>query len=317
MDVVVAGSHGFIGSALVADLVARGYRVRRLVRPGSRRRGAPPASTAPLLGSPGTEPAGSTVDVPWNPSVGELSPAALEGAGAVVNLAGAGIGDRRWTPAYRREILRSRVTTSGLLARTLATLDAPGVLVQPTGIGAYGDRGDELLTEASSRGDDFLAGVVRAWEEATAPAAEAGIRVVHLRSGTVLAPRGGAIGRLLPLIRLGLGGPLGSGRQWWPWITLHDELAAIRFAIERPIAGPVNVVAPDLASNAQVIRELARAMHRPAVLQVPGIALRVAIGQFTEGLLASQRAEPAALRDAGFRWQHPTLDEAARSIAAG
>ena len=282
--------------------------------PGSRRRDAAPPSTAPE--SPAAD-AASTVDVLWDPSVGELSPAALEGAAAVVNLAGAGIGDRRWTPAYRREILRSRVTTAGLLATTLAALDAPGVLVQTTGIGAYGHRGDEVLTEASARGDDFLADVVRDWEAATEPAAEAGIRVAHLRSGIVLAPRGGAIGRLLPLIRLGLGGPLGSGRQWWPWITLPDELAVLRFAIEQPLAGPVNAVAPDLATNAALIRALAHALHRPAVLAVPRIALRVAVGQFTEGLLSSQRAEPTVLRDAGFRWQHPTLDEAARWVAAG
>lgn len=314
MDVVVAGSHGFIGSALVDDLVGRGHTVRRLVRPGSAARRRPP-STPP-------EPAGSVVDHTWDPRAGVLEPAALEGADAVVNLAGAGIGDRRWTSAYKREILRSRVSTSGLLARTLATLhpdggpDAP-VLVQPTGTGAYGDRGDEVLTETSSRGTDFLAEVVRAWEEATEPAVAAGIPVAHLRSGIVLAPHGGALGRLLPLVRLGLGGPLGPGSQWWPWITLTDELAAIRFAVERPLAGPVNVVAPGLATNAEVTRALARALHRPAVLAVPGFALRIGLGEFGEDLLRSQRAEPTVLRDAGFTWTCPTLEEAARWVAAG
>ncbi|WP_125777381.1 TIGR01777 family oxidoreductase [Antribacter gilvus] len=350
MDVVVAGSHGFIGSALVADLLARGHDVRRLVRPGSaaRRRSPAPAAGSPTAGSPaagstaaspaagstagspaaGSTAAGSTrgpgvvargtvVDLPWDPYAGDLSPAALEGADAVVNLAGAGIGDRRWTPAYRREILRSRVATTGLLARTLASLDEPGVLVQSTGIGAYGNRGDETLTETSSRGDDFLADVVKAWESAAEPAAEAGVRVAHLRSGIVLAPRGGALGRLLPLIRLGLGGPLGSGRQWWPWITLPDELAVFRYAIEHPLAGPVNTVAPDLATNAQVVRAVARALHRPAVLPVPRIALRVAVGQFADDLLRSQRAVPAVLEAAGFRWEHPTLESAARWVAEG
>lgn len=311
MDVVVAGSHGLIGSALVADLVARGDSVRRLVR-----RGADPS---PDDGGNGVRPGGDGAtsgvrEVPWDPRTGELHPAALEGADAVVNLAGAGIGDHRWTPAYKQTLVGSRTTTTSLIARTIARLDTRPVLVNASAIGAYGSRGDEVLTEASGRGDDFLAGLVEAWENATAPAAEAGARVVWLRSGLVLSPSGGALGKLLPILRLGLGGPLGSGRQWWSWITLTDELAAIRHVIGTDVHGPVNAVAPEPTTNRAVTRALAQALHRPAVLPVPRFALRIALGQFADDLVASQRVVPGVLARTSFAWTHATPQDAARWV---
>ncbi|WP_423463756.1 TIGR01777 family oxidoreductase [Promicromonospora sp. MS192] len=303
MDVVVAGSHGLIGAALVADLVARGDGVRRLVRRGA----APSADT--------TDTAPGVRDLEWDPRTGELDPATLEGADAVVNLAGAGIGDHRWTAAYKQTLVGSRTTTTSLLARTIARLDTPPVLVNGSAIGAYGDRGDEVLTEASGRGEDFLAGLVEAWENATAPAADAGGRVVWLRTGLVLAPSGGALGRLLPLLRLGVGGPLGSGRQWWSWITLADEVAAIRHVIgAQDVRGPVNAVAPEPTTNRSVTRALAQALHRPAVLPVPRFALRVAVGEFAGDLVASQRVVPGVLARTGFAWAHTSPQEAARWV---
>jgi uncharacterized protein (TIGR01777 family) len=251
----------------------------------------------------------------WDPRTGELDPAALEGADAVVNLAGAGIGDHRWTPAYKQTLLGSRTTTTSLLARTIARLDSRPVLVNSSAIGAYGSRGDEVLTEASGRGDDFLAGLVQAWENATSPASDAGARVVWLRSGVVFAPSGGALGKLLPILRLGLGGPLGSGRQWWSWITLTDEVAAIRHVIGTDVGGPVNAVAPEPTTNRAVVRALAQALHRPAVLPVPRFALRVALGQFADDLVASQRVVPGVLARTNFSWTHATPQDAARWVA--
>ena len=307
MDVVVAGSHGLIGSALVADLVARGHGVRRLVR-----RGAEPSDGAR---TPRDDPAEAGVrNELWDPRTGELDPAVLDGADAVVNLAGAGIGDHRWTPAYKQTLLGSRTTTTSLLARTIARLDTKPVLVNSSAIGAYGSRGDEVLTEASGRGDDFLANLVKAWENATAPAAEAGARVVWLRSGVVLAPSGGALGKLLPLLRLGVGGPLGSGRQWWSWISLTDEVAAIRHVIDADVRGPVNAVAPEPTTNRAMIRALAEALHRPAALAVPRFALRIALGQFADDLVASQRVVPGVLRRTNFTWTHASPQDAARWV---
>lgn len=323
MDVVVAGSHGLIGSALVADLVARGDSVRRLVRRGAEPSdgGAPPpgglSSTRPSATASPAAAAdeGLVREVLWDPRTGELDPEALAGADAVVNLAGAGIGDHRWTPAYKQTLLGSRTTTTSLLARTIARLDSPPVLVNSSAIGAYGSRGDEILTEASARGDDFLAGLVKAWENATSPASEAGARVVWLRSGVVLAPSGGALGKLLPLLRLGVGGPLGSGRQWWSWITLTDEVAAIRHVIGAgDVRGPVNAVAPEPTTNRTLTRALAQALHRPAVLAVPRVALRIAVGQFADDLVASQRAVPGVLSRTGFAWTHAEPQDAARWV---
>ncbi|GIG26358.1 TIGR01777 family oxidoreductase [Cellulomonas denverensis] len=293
MRVVIAGSSGLIGSALTELLRSEGAEVVRLVR---RSPGAPDERR-------------------WDPDRGELDPGALAGADVVVNVAGAGVGDKRLTTARKQVVLSSRTTGTALLARTMAGMDAPPpVLLQGSASGAYGDRGEEVLTEDSARGDTFLAGVVRAWEDAASPAvADPRIRVAFLRTGIVLTPGGGALGPLLPLLRLGLGGPLGSGRNYWAWITLTDEVRAIRHLMDVPVAGPVNLVA-DPARSVEVIRALAAELHRPAVLPVPGFALRLVLGEFADEILASQRIVPAVLDSCGFVHRHRDLGSAARAI---
>jgi len=288
MHVVVAGSQGFIGSALVPYLRSEGHEVRVLVRRAPR----------------------SPDEVGWDPDAHRLDPEALRSADAVVNLAGVNAGSRPLTAARKREVLSSRLRTTDLLATTLAGLDdRPRALLQASGIGAYGDRGDVELDEGEPLGTTFFADVVRQWEAATAPAEDGGVRVVHLRTGVVLGPHGGALGRLLPLLRLGLGGRLGSGRQFWPWITLTDEVRAIGHLLQVPVHGPVNLVA-HADRNADVIAALAHAMHRPAVVAVPAFALRTLLGDFSSEVLGSIRAVPAALDASGFRPAHPDLASA-------
>jgi uncharacterized protein (TIGR01777 family) len=190
------------------------------------------------------------------------------------------------------------------------------VLLQASGIGAYGDQGDAVLDETSPLGTSFFAGVVRDWEAAAEPAVAAGVRVAYLRSGIVLTPSGGAVARMLPFLRLGLGGPLGSGRQYWAWITLADEIHAIVHLLHADVRGPVNLSAPDPATNAEVTRELARALHRPALVPVPAVALRLLLGEFSSEVLGSIRAVPSVLTASAFRWQHPTVADAADWVAA-
>ncbi|GMA25661.1 hypothetical protein GCM10025864_34200 [Luteimicrobium album] len=294
--VVVAGSGGLIGSALVASMRADGVRVRRLVRPGSvRPSGADDGVTS----------------VPWDPDRGVLTAEALDGADVVVNLGGVGIGDRRWTRRYRALLRSSRLAGTGLLARELARhgVDAPA-LVQASAMGVYGDRGDEPLPETARRGDGFLADLVTDWEAATDPARDAGVRVVLLRTSLVLTPDGGALGRLLPLLRAGLGGPLGDGREIWSWITLEDHVRAIRHLAASGVHGPVNLASPDPVPNAELTRALGRALHRPAVLRVPAPALRLALGGFAGDILASARLVPRVLDADGFRWSQPRLADA-------
>ena len=257
----------------------------------------------------------------WDPAEGRIDPARLEGHDAVVHLAGAGIGDHRWTKGYKQEIRRSRVAGTDLLARTLAGLDTPpAVLASASGVNFYGDRGDEELTEEAPAGTGFLAGVVREWEAATAPASAAGIRVAHLRSGIVLSPRGGALRRQLTPFRLGLGGRIGSGRQYVSWIALDDAVAAIEHVLTTPsLSGPVNLVAPNPVTNAEFTRQLGKALNRPAVLAVPPAALKVVLGaeMVSELLLASMRVVPAALPRSGFSFTRPELGAAlARLLAA-
>jgi uncharacterized protein len=294
MRIVVAGSHGLIGTALVARLRADGHAVQRLVR----------------------RPAAGPGEVTWDPATGLLDPRALQGADAVVNLAGAGVGDKRLTEAYKQVVRTSRTSTTSLLARTIAGLDQrPPVLLQASGIGAYGDQGDDVLDETSPLGDTFFAGVVRDWEASAAPAAEAGARVAYLRTGIVLSPRGGALARMLPLLRAGVAGKLASGRQVWSWITLPDEIGAIVHLLHHDVSGPVNLTAPHPATNADVTRELARALHRPAVVPVPAAALRLVLGEFSSEVLGSIRALPTVLSGSGFTWQHPELGDAAAWVA--
>jgi uncharacterized protein len=294
VKVVVAGASGLIGTPLVRRWRAAGHDVVRLVRR---------EPTAPG-------------EVRWDPAAGVLDPAALAGADAAVDLAGAGVGDRRWTAAYRRTIVESRTRATATLARALAQQDRPpAVLLQASATGYYGDRGEDVLTESSSPAEEFLARVCVAWEAAAAPARAAGIRTVLLRTGLVLAAGGGAAGALLPLLRLGLGGPLGDGRAWWSWITLEDELRAIDHLLGADVSGPVNLVSPEPARNGDVIRAIAAAQHRPAALAVPGWALRAAVGPFAEEVLASRRVLPQVLQGAGFTFSHPDVDSAARWLA--
>lgn len=293
MEIVVAGSSGLIGTALVARLREEGHGVRRLVRREPR----------------------AADERRWDPDAGMLDPAALTGADAVVNLAGAGIGDHRLTPAYKQVVEQSRTRTTGLLARTVAAMpEPPRVLLQGSATGAYGYRGDVPVTEEEPYGTSYLAGVVRDWEEAAEPAlGRDDVRVTFLRTGIVLAPGGGALARLLPLLRLGLGGPLGGGDQYWSWITLEDEVRAILHLLDTPVPGAVNLVA-EPATNRQVVDALARELHRPALVRAPSWALRLALGEFAEEIVGSLRVVPARLDASGFTHRHRTIAEAAASI---
>lgn len=294
MKILVAGASGLVGSALVPHLRARGHTVATLVR-------RPPTSPD---------------EHEWDPARHDLPDAALEGVDAVVNLAGAGVADKRWTPEYKQTILTSRVDSTATLARALARSRPTASLVQASAIGYYGnDRGDQILTERSTPGTDFLADVCARWEAAADPARHAGCRVATIRTGLVMSRRGGTFGRLLPLFRLGLAGPLADGAMWWSWITLADQVGAIEFLLDTDIGGPVNLVSPDPRPNRTVTKAVAAAMHRPALLPVPKIALRVALGEFSEDALASQRVLPDILLDAGFPFRHPTLADAAAWFA--
>lgn len=292
MRVIVSGSHGLIGSHLVGQLRRDGHDVTPLIRG--------------RLPEPG--------EAAWDPKEGTADAAALEGHDAVVHLAGAGIGDHRWTRRYKEEVLGSRVQGTTLLAKTLAALqDPPAVMVSGSAVGFYGDRGDEPMTEEDGPGAGFLAEVVRQWEAATAPAEAAGIRVVHVRSGIVQARHGGALKRLLLPFKLGIGGRYGSGRQWLSWVHIDDEVAAIRFALENEnLKGPINATAPNPVTVGEYAQALGRALHRPVFLPTPTLALYALLGkQLTrEMLLAGQRVLPARLQAAGFQFRHPQLDGA-------
>ena len=286
MQVAVTGSSGLIGTALVAALRADGHRVIRLVRAG------PPAQDTLV----------------WDPRAerGGLDPRSLDGVGAVVHLAGAGVADKRWTAGYRAEIRSSRVQGTRALVSALAAMAAPpGVLLSGSAVGWYGDIGGREVTESEPAGRGFLSGVVRDWEAAAGEAASAGIRVVTLRSGIVLSRHGGMLGRLLPLFRLGLGGRLGSGRQVMSWIGLPDWVAAARFLLAHAdVTGPVNLTSPNPVSNAEFTSALAHAVHRPAVLIVPVPALKLAVGGVSSDILSSARVMPRRLLAEGFGFQH-------------
>lgn len=299
MEIAITGSSGLIGTALATALRADGHRVRPVVR------------------GPSSDPGA----VRWDPAAGSIDAGGLEGVDAVVHLAGVGIGDRRWTEAHKTAVRESRTAGTGLLARTLAGLDRPpAVLVSGSAIGYYGDRGDEVLTELSAPGDDFLAGVVQAWEAAAQPAVEAGIRTVYLRSGVVLTDRGGALPRLALPFKLFLGGRLGSGRQWLSWITLDDEVGAVRFAIDTlAVAGPLNAVAPEPVTNAELAKALGAALHRPAAVPVPAFGPRLLMGRemADELVFVSQRVRPQVLTDAGYPFARTDIRAALRAIYGG
>ncbi|SDZ05343.1 hypothetical protein SAMN05444365_10569 [Micromonospora pattaloongensis] len=292
MRILIAGSSGFLGTRLTARLHADGHEVVRLVR---------------------HEPRGAG-QVFWKPSAGELDPAVIADADAVINLAGAGVGDRRWTDAYKAEIRSSRVDSSTTLARAIADAPPerrPRVLINSSAIGWYGDTGDRIVEEDAPPGDGFLADVCRVWEAATGPAEDAGVRVVRLRTGLPLHRDGGLLKPQLLPFRLGIGGRFGSGRQWVPWISLADWLSATLFLLDRDdIAGPVNVVGPAPVTNAQFTKAFAAALHRPAVLPIPGFALRAVLGEFATEPLSSTRALPGVLSRTGFAYQHGDLPTA-------
>lgn len=284
--IVVSGASGLIGTALVAQLRDRGDTVLRLVRK---------AAVQPD-------------EVGWNPQDEELNIAACQSADAIVNLSGAPIA-RRWSPRYKRLLLNSRVRATRTLARAAAQLGPQVSLINASAVGYYGDRGAEPLTETSSPGDDFLAGLVQQWEAATDEAATSGNRVALARTGLVLATEGGALAPLLPLLRFGLAGPLGPGTQYWPWISLVDEVRALIWLIDQQIDGPVNLTSPAADTHAEVLRAIAKGLGRPAVLGVPSWALRLALGEATEMVIASQLQRPEVLLESGFVFEHPTLDE--------
>lgn len=297
MKIVVAGASGLVGSALVPALRTAGHEVFRLVRR---------APAAPD-------------EIPWDPAQGDLAPAALAGADAFVNLAGENVGAGRWTAARRERILRSRVDATRTLVAAMKQLrPAPAVFLSASAVGFYGDRGDEPLTESSALGHGFLPEVCLAWETHAEAAARAGIRTVLLRFGMILAGQGGALAKMLPLFRLGLGGRLGPGTQWMSWISLPDAVGAIQHALATPACvGPLNVVAPGPVPNAAFTATLARVLRRPAILPAPAWALRLAFGRMAdEALLASLRVQPAALGGSGYAFQHPTLEAALHAVLA-
>ena len=292
LTVAVSGSSGLIGSALLERLRQDGHTVVPMVRRPAK-----------------------DVEIHYDPRNGVLDPESLVGVDAVVHLAGAGIGDRRWTDRYRREILESRTLSTSLIAEAMASVanrGGPRVLLSGSAIGFYGATGDEELNERSAAGDGFLADVCRAWEAATSPAEDAGVRVVHLRTGIVLSPRGGALKKLLPLFRFGLGGRMGSGRQWQSWISLDDEVGAIVFLLTADISGAVNLTAPAPVTNAEFTKVLASTLSRPALVPVPSFGPKLLLGgELADALLfTGQRVLPERLTDAGYSFEHPTLSEA-------
>lgn len=293
--ITISGATGMIGSALVTRLREGGHGVRRLVRSA---RDAQPG------------------DVRWDPASETLDARVLEGSDAIVHLAGAPIA-RRWTTEHKREIRESRLRGTELIARAVAAMEVkPRVVLSGSAVGYYGDRGDELLDESSAPGNDFLGTLAREWEGAAAPIADAGVRLVLLRTGIVLAPDGGALKKLLLPFKLGVGGPIGGGRQWMSWISLDDHLGAMEHALfTDTLAGPVNLVAPNPVTNATFATTLGRVLKRPALLPLPGFALELVYGEMAHAtLLAGQRALPKALMASGFEFQHPTLEQALRTV---
>ena len=300
MKILISGSSGLVGTALLEELKQAGHTVLRLVRPESS----------------GTNRATEGFDVEWNPVTGALGGAAV-GADAVVNLAGASIADSRWTEK-RKEVLRaSRVDTTNALVNALARMAIrPRVLISASAIGYYGNRGDEQLTEESASGSDFLSVIARDWEAAAIKAEAIGIRVVRTRFGIVLAKQGGALPQMVRPFKMGVGGKLGSGQQWMSWVTLTDTVRIVRLALEDgAIRGPINVVSPEPIQNVEFTEALAKTLHRPAIFFAPEFALKLALGEMADALLlASQRVLPVQLEKLGYRFIHPELGSALASV---
>ena len=283
--IAVTGASGLIGSALVGHLKSQGHLVQRLVR------------RSPI----------SSDEVQWDPQTGFVDLEPLKGVDAVIHLAGVGVGDKRWNKKYKAEILNSRLLGTTAIAAAVAELK-PQVFISASAIGWYGESGNRAVVENDRYGDDFLATVCREWEAAADLSGD--VRTVKLRTGLVLDPTGGALGKMLPLFRFGLGGKLGSGKQWWSWITLHDQIRAIVFALENPISGPINLTTPNPVTNQEFTSALARAMHRPALFPSPAFALKIALGGFSSEVLGSKKVIPQALQEAGFVWDYPHISEA-------
>jgi len=293
MDVLISGATGLIGSALIPELEARGHTVRRLTR-HPRQDG----------------------DIRWDIDAGTIA-GDLSGVDAVVHLAGESIAEGRWTEEKKRRILESRQKGTRLLAEKVAGIpEPPSVMVSVSAIGFYGDRGNELLTEESESGDLFLSEVCREWEAAADPAREAGVRVVHPRFGIILSTKGGALGTTLPIFKLGGGGKIGSGRQYWSWVSFDDVIGAIVHVLDTDdLSGPVNVVAPDPPTNAEYTRVLGKVLNRPTLFTVPASAARVALGGIADDLLlASERVEPVRLQETGYSFRHPELEATLRYL---
>ena len=287
--IAISGSSGLIGTALVGHLKSEGHTVQRLVR------------RAPVAAD----------EVQWDPQTGFVDLSALTGVDAIIHLAGVGVGDKRWTKRYKSEILNSRLLGTTTIAKAVAELK-PQVFISASAIGWYGESGNRAVVETDRVGDDFLAAVCREWESAADLAGD--VRTVKIRTGLVLDPTGGALGKMLPLFRLGFGGKLGSGKQWWSWITLHDQIRAIVFTLENPISGPVNVTSPNPVTNQEFTSALARALHRPALFPAPAIALKIALGGFSSEVLGSKKVIPHVLQEAGFTWDYPHITEALNQL---
>ena len=288
-QVAVTGSSGLIGSALVAQLRADGYEVKKIVRRATR----------------------NNDEVTWNPTLGEIDLSGLAYVDAIVHLAGVGVGDKRWSAAYKSDILNSRLLGTTTIANAAKTLGVKKFL-SASAIGYYGETGDRSVSESDRGGQDFLSVVCREWEAAADLALD--IPTIKLRTGLVLDPTGGALGRMLPLFKFGLGGKLGNGKQWWSWITLHDQIRAMIFLLESKITGPVNLTSPNPVTNQEFTAALARALHRPAIFPAPAFALRAALGGFSTEILGSKKVMPKVLTEAGFEFDYPHVSNALTAL---
>lgn len=287
--IAITGASGLIGTALVGHLKSEGHTVQRFVR----------------------RPVVAPDEIQWDPKTGYVDIDALRGVDAVIHLAGVGVGDKRWSKKYKAEILNSRLLGTTAIARAVSEVK-PQVFISASAIGWYGESGNRAVVESDRVGDDFLAAVCREWE-AAADLAQ-GVRTVKIRTGLVLDPTGGALGKMLPLFRLGLGGKLGNGKQWWSWITLHDVIRAISFLLENKIEGPVNLTSPNPVTNQEFTSALARAMHRPALFPAPAIGLKIALGGFSSEILGSKKVMPQELSNAGFTWDYPHITNALTAL---
>jgi len=287
--IAITGASGLIGTALVGHLKSEGHTIQRLVR----------------------RPVVAPDEIQWDPKTGYVDIEALRGVDAVIHLAGVGVGDKRWSKKYKAEILNSRLLGTTAIARAVSEVK-PQLFISASAIGWYGESGNRAVVESDRVGDDFLAAVCREWE-AAADLAQC-VRTVKIRTGLVLDPTGGALGKMLPLFRLGLGGKLGNGKQWWSWITLHDVIRAISFLLESKIEGPVNLTSPNPVTNQEFTSALARAMHRPALFPAPAIGLKIALGGFSSEILGSKKVMPQELSNAGFTWDYPHITNALTAL---